>query len=74
MKEENMSPFTNKAAGITGGNSGIDVANIQEFSGQTTIDEPRGTPKTAATHPFLSGNFAPVEAETTCFDLAWTSR
>ena len=64
-----MSPFTNKATGITGGNSGIDLANIQESSRQATIDEPRRTPTTAATKPFLSGNFTPVEAETTCFDL-----
>ena len=33
------------------------------------MDEPRRAPPTAATNPFLSGNFAPVEAETTCFDL-----
>ena len=35
-----MSTFTNKAAGSTGGNSGIDLATVQEFSRQTTIDEP----------------------------------
>ncbi len=64
-----MSACTNKAAAITGGNSGIDPANIEEFNRQTTMDEPRRTPPTAATNPFLSGNFAPVEAETTCFDL-----
>ncbi len=34
-----------------------------------TIDEPRQAPPTTATNPFLSGNFAPVEAETTSFDL-----
>ncbi len=33
------------------------------------MDEPRQAPPTTATNPFLSGNFAPVEAETTCFDL-----
>ena len=33
------------------------------------MDEPRQAPPTAATNPFLSGNFAPVEAETTCLDL-----
>ncbi|MBV8559054.1 MAG: carotenoid oxygenase family protein [Planctomycetaceae bacterium] len=33
------------------------------------MDEHRPTPPTTATNPFLSGNFAPVEAETTCFDL-----
>ena len=65
-----MSTSTNKAAGNnTGGNSGIDVANEQEFSRETTMDEPRRTPPTAATNPFLSGNFAPMEAETTSFDL-----
>jgi carotenoid cleavage oxygenase len=34
-----------------------------------TMAEPRQAPPTTATNPFLSGNFAPVEAETTCFDL-----
>jgi carotenoid cleavage dioxygenase len=33
------------------------------------MDEPRQAPPTTATNQFLSGNFAPVEAETTCFDL-----
>ena len=33
------------------------------------MDEPRQAPPTTATNPFLSGNFAPVEAETTGFDL-----
>ncbi|MBV8074843.1 MAG: carotenoid oxygenase family protein [Planctomycetaceae bacterium] len=33
------------------------------------MDEHRPTPPTTATNPFLSGNFAPVEAETTCLDL-----
>jgi hypothetical protein len=33
------------------------------------MDEPSQATSTAATNPFLSGNFAPVEAETTCFDL-----
>jgi hypothetical protein len=30
------------------------------------MDEPRQATPTAAINPFLSGNFAPVEAETTC--------
>ena len=64
-----MSAFTNKAAGITGGNSGIELPKIQEFRRQKAMDEPGQTPPTAATNPFLSGNFAPVEAEITCFDL-----
>ncbi len=33
------------------------------------MNEPRQTSPTTATNPFLSGNFAPVEAETTSFDL-----
>jgi carotenoid cleavage dioxygenase len=34
-----------------------------------TMDELRQAPTTTATNPFLSGNFAPVDAETTSFDL-----
>jgi hypothetical protein len=55
-----MSTFTNKTAGITGGNSGIDLANSQELRRQTTMDEPHPTSATEGTNPFLSGNFAPV--------------
>jgi len=33
------------------------------------MDAPRLAPATTAANPFLSGNFAPVEVETTCFDL-----
>ena len=33
------------------------------------MDEHRPPPPPTATNPFLSANFAPVEAETTCFDL-----
>jgi carotenoid cleavage dioxygenase-like enzyme len=69
MQERNMSTFTNKAASVTGGKNGIELANVQEFSRQTTMDEPRPTPRTAATNPFLSGNFTPVEAESDRFDL-----
>jgi carotenoid cleavage dioxygenase len=34
-----------------------------------TVDAQRQAPSTTATSPFLSANYAPVEAETTCFDL-----
>jgi carotenoid cleavage dioxygenase len=54
-----MSAFTNKATTNTGGSSGVRTA--KEFR--------RQTPPTKGTNPFLSGNFAPVEAETTSFDL-----
>jgi carotenoid cleavage dioxygenase-like enzyme len=33
------------------------------------MDDLRQAPTTTATNPFLSGNFAPVDAETTSFDL-----
>ena len=59
-----MSTFTNRATRITGGDSG-DLASSQELSRQTTMDEPHLTPPPEGTNPFLSGNFARVEAETT---------
>jgi carotenoid cleavage dioxygenase len=63
-----MSTFTNRATRITGGDSG-DLASSQELSRQTTMDEPPPRPAKEATNPFLSANFAPVEVESTHFDL-----
>jgi hypothetical protein len=60
-----MSTFRNMTAGVRGGDSGSDLANSQELSRQTTMDKPHLTPPTEGTNPFLSGNFVPVEAETT---------
>jgi hypothetical protein len=33
------------------------------------MDAPHQAPPTTPTNPFLSGTFAPVEAESTCLDL-----
>ena len=36
------------------------------------MDAPRQAPPMTTTNPFLSGNFATVKAETTCFDPHYT--